>query len=75
MDYDQRVQHLATLRLRSRIPNVGQERLFYIPQMQKELVRHQIMQDQDIINRERRLEKLDQYYEQLVDDVTENGKN
>lgn len=75
MDYDLRVQHLAMLGLRSRIRNVRQERLFYTPYIQRELVRHQIMRDQDIANRERRLEKSDQYYERLVDDVAENDGN
>ncbi|KAK9926587.1 hypothetical protein M0R45_023808 [Rubus argutus] len=75
VDYNLRVQHLATLRLRNRIRNVGQERLFYTPHMQRMLVRHQIMRAQDIANRERRLEGSDQYYQQLVDDVAANGGN
>ena len=33
------------------------------------------MRDQDIANRERRLEESDQYYQRLVDDVAENGGN
>ena len=75
IDYDLRVHHLATLRLRRRIREVGQERLFYTPQLHREVVRHKIMRDQDIANRERRLEESDQYYQRLVDDVAENGGN
>ncbi|KAK9939268.1 hypothetical protein M0R45_015970 [Rubus argutus] len=75
VDYDLRVQHIATIRLRERIPEAGQERLFYTPQMQREFVRHKIMRDQDIANRERRLEELDQYYQRFVDDIAENGGN
>ena len=73
VDYYLRVRSAATLRLRNRIRDVGQRWMFYTPQMQRQVVRHRIMRDQDIARSERIQEMSDNLYHHLEEDVAEHG--
>lgn len=75
VDYHLRVRYAATLRLRNRIRDVGQRWMFYTPQMQRQVVRHRIMRDQDIARSERIQEMSDNLYHHLEEDVAEHGGN